>query len=301
MNIEGVDYSATPPGAAALKAAGKSFALRYLSRDSRGLTRGEYDDLVGNGFDVGLIFESTADRALDDYPAGMFDAEYSQEMINELMLPQKSPVYFTADFDAATWQLVTIDSYLNGAASVIGQPRIGIYGKFSVIEYCWLHGNARYFWQTSAWSGPYLSDHAHLYQYAYNHDINGTECDDVRALTEHWGQVSDYDASTFYPDPNLPDWYQRVEGQENPSQADWDGDRWYPVRANVKAIAGTYPYYEPNTHSPHTGDEITTGTKISVRWMFANEQHKWYANADGYYVASRFTPDLPIPQPRRER
>ena len=72
MNIvaEGVDYSTYPPGGAALKAAGKQFAVRYLADDWRGIgfqNPNEIADLKANGIELAVVYESAANRMLGGY------------------------------------------------------------------------------------------------------------------------------------------------------------------------------------------------------------------------------------------
>ena len=65
--IFGVDYSFGRPGAAALKAAGVKFVVRYvpyLGDGGKGLKRPEAEELHGAGIPVALVYESTAGRAL---------------------------------------------------------------------------------------------------------------------------------------------------------------------------------------------------------------------------------------------
>ena len=53
---EGVDYSFARPGGAALRAAGKSFAVRYVpyqGDQGKGLKADELSDLQANGIAVG--------------------------------------------------------------------------------------------------------------------------------------------------------------------------------------------------------------------------------------------------------
>ena len=132
---EGVDYSWARPGGAALKAAGKTFAVRYLLQDGqggKGLDRSEYDDLIANGIDVAVVYETYAARAKSGSAGGVEDAHAAQAALNALGLPNNMPIYFAVDYDAPESDQGVIDAYLRGAASVIGMDRVGVYAG------CWV-------------------------------------------------------------------------------------------------------------------------------------------------------------------
>lgn len=190
VRLDGVDYSHGYPGSAALNEAGQVFVCRYLAEDARGLTPEELADLTAGGIEVVVIYESVADRMLDGYAAGQSDAHYAQGLLVGLGLPAAMPIYFTADFDATPGQQAAIDAYLDGATSVIGLARVGVYGGYYVIERCVANQTAAWFWQTSAWSGGQVSVRNHLYQYAYDLEINGVACDRDLATQVNYGQAS---------------------------------------------------------------------------------------------------------------
>jgi hypothetical protein len=195
--IEGVDYSSGAPGSAALLAAGKHFVVRYLARDWRGITPQERAELESGGIEIAVVYESTEQRPLDGREAGADDARFAQDVLVGIGLPASMPIYFAADWDFSEDQQPAIDDYLRGCADSIGADRVGIYGGYHVIGRCHDNGTAKWFWQTSAWSGGMLQPWAHLYQYAYNVWINGTNCDACQALRDNYGQ-----ASTFVPGVN---------------------------------------------------------------------------------------------------
>src|SRR5215208_4820788 len=191
VEIEGVDYSTTPPGSAALRAAGKKFVVRYLAHDSRGITPAELRELTAGGIDVAVVYESTENRASEGRDAGRADAARSQTTLTEAGLPKGMPIYFAVDFDASEDDQAAIDEYLRGAAEVIGANRIGVYGGYFVCKRCRDNGTARWLWQTYAWSGGNVLDGIHLYQYNnFGQNINGTDVDLTRALQENYGQAS---------------------------------------------------------------------------------------------------------------
>lgn len=186
---EGVDYSWARPGGAALAAAGKTFAVRYLyPGGGKGLTSGEVADLTANGIAVAVVFESGGAEALNGAGAGARDAQIAQGQLAACGLPATMPVYFAVDFDANGGQLSAIDDYLNGAGSVLGQARVGVYGSYAVTTHCRASGSAPWSWQTYAWSAGQVDAGANLYQYLNGQNINGG-VDYVRSLTADFGQV----------------------------------------------------------------------------------------------------------------
>lgn len=192
--LEGVDYSWGRPDPAALKAAGKHFAVRYVDypgAGGKGLTLPEMQALNAAGLSVVLVFETTADRALEGWAAGNEDAARAKLEMNKLWLPFDMPCYFAVDFDAQDSQMPQIQAYFDGVEHILGADRVGVYGSKRVIDY--FAPQFRYLWQTYAWSGGLLSDEATLYQYENGVTLAGAEVDLNQAYMEDYGQ---------YPRPN---------------------------------------------------------------------------------------------------
>ncbi len=61
------------------------------------------------------------------HQAGLADARHADAVVTALGMPGV-PVYFAADWDAGQADQPAISAYLDGAASVIGRRRTGIYG-----------------------------------------------------------------------------------------------------------------------------------------------------------------------------
>lgn len=187
-----VDYPWQHPGGGALKASGVQGVVRYLSHDaSKTLQRPEADDLWSHGIPMAVVFEDMATRAQDGRQAGVNDAQVAMQMLGgqrsgytNLEMPNTRPIYFACDFDA---QWVDVAPYYAGAASVLGQDRVGVYGGLAVITgaanagYGWL-------WQTVAWSGGQWHPKATLRQELGETTINGVQCDVNDHQAEDWGQ-----------------------------------------------------------------------------------------------------------------
>lgn len=190
MTTFGVDYAWGRPGPAALKAAGAHFACRYLSHDTTGknLTRAEADQLSKARIALVVVWESGAQRALSGHAAGAADARAALSQAQACGMPAGRPIYFAVDFDATAGQQATINAYLDGAASVLGRARVGLYAGYYVIKRAFDAHKITWGWQTYAWSGGHWDSRAQLQQYSNNHKIGGVGLDYDRAMTSDYGQ-----------------------------------------------------------------------------------------------------------------
>lgn len=187
-SIPGVDYAWSHPGGAALEAAGKAFACRYLSPDStKNITRTEADDLAAHGIWAVVVWEATTNRALGGKTAGIADAKTAVTQATAAGMPSSRPIYFAVDFDATAGQQAAINAYLDGAASVIGKSRVGIYGGYYPVKRALDAGHATWAWQTIAWSGGQWDPRAVIRQGAQK-TINGVSCDLNTATADDYGQ-----------------------------------------------------------------------------------------------------------------
>jgi peptidoglycan hydrolase-like protein with peptidoglycan-binding domain len=184
---EGIDFSWARPGGAAIKAAGKEFVMRYLYPDGqggKGLDADEVADYRANGLLIGVVYESSATRALSGFAAGVADANTAAGQLGALGMAG-TPVYFGVDFDV-TDQQAAVNDYINGAASVLTFAGTGVYGEFSVVEAC-VGTSCAYGWQTYAWSGRAVSSKAAVYQYLNGQTLNGGGVDYCRNLKDDFG------------------------------------------------------------------------------------------------------------------
>lgn len=189
--IVGVDYSWARPGGAALAAVGYQFAVRYVpypGHSGKGLTVAELMDLHEHGIAVALVFESTAERPLGGYEAGVYDAMATVKACDALGWPDGRPVYFAVDFDIQPAQYPALTGYMQGVVSVLGVARVGVYGGIRALEHCAANGLATWFWQALAWSGGRRFKGRHMYQYLNGQTVNGGEVDLNAAYFEDYGQ-----------------------------------------------------------------------------------------------------------------
>lgn len=185
----GVDYAWGKPGPAALRAAGAKFVCRYLSNDTgKNLSVSEAKSLSAAGIDIVVVWETTAQRALAGKAAGASDAKAAEAQAKACGMPAGRPIYFAVDWDATEGQQSKINAYLDGAASVLGTARVGIYGGYYPVKRALDGGHATWAWQTLAWSGGQWDSRAHIQQYSNGHRIAGVGCDYNHAIKADYGQ-----------------------------------------------------------------------------------------------------------------
>jgi glycoside hydrolase-like protein len=178
--VRGLDYSAGVPKAAAVKAAGFDFVIRYTGTPGRrkNITPGEYRDMTANGIGVALVFENRAGDALAGRAAGARNARGALDDARSFGWPDDRPIYMAVDQDITTEsQMRTVVEYLRGAGDVLGVDRVGVYGEADVVDRAQRDNVARWFWQTKAWSRKRLSPHAHVVQQTETVRVDGVECD----------------------------------------------------------------------------------------------------------------------------
>lgn len=197
---KGIDYAFSPhPPASAIRDAGFGFVCRYMSpmtaNDGNGknLLASELTQLRAAGLSVVVVEESTAGRMRSGHSAGVADAQHANAVTAALGMGGV-PVYFACDFDATENDQSLINAYLDGAASVIGHARTGIYGGYYPVKRALDAGKAAYAWQTSAWSGGQWDSRAHIRQQG-SVRVGGVTVDLDEATAADYGQ---------HPRPSAP-------------------------------------------------------------------------------------------------
>jgi hypothetical protein len=197
----GLDSTSEVP-TAAHRAAGSSFALRYLARETwKVLTADEVRNYRAAGIGVAVVFEDAANNSLLGYGQGKADAEFAANQARALGMPSGRPIFFAVDFDTAGSPQRT-DSYFDGVAAVLGHKASGPYGGYEVVRHQFDRG-FQWGWQTYAWSGSALDCRAQLYQYSNSHYVGAVGVDFDHAYYDdygQWGAVSN-------PDPYHYDWF----------------------------------------------------------------------------------------------
>jgi hypothetical protein len=197
---EGIDYSfGQGLSAGAIKSGGKAFVCRYLAYlpNSKCINRAEFDNLVKAGLKVVLVWEQSGTDCKRGHAGGVADAREADRQATALGA-HGAVIYFApCDYDAPPGDQPLINSYLDGAASVIGHGRTGMYGGFWPLSRAFDGRHCAYGWQTYAWSGTNVDRRASLYQYHNGVRFGPAEVDLDKTINGH----ADYGQ---WPRPTAP-------------------------------------------------------------------------------------------------
>lgn len=186
---EGYDYSYSRPSVANLKTGKAEFVCRYLSNTAgKNITKAEATALHNAGIAIVLVWETGSNSALNGYNAGKNHASIAKKQAHEIEFPDDRPIYFAVDFDATETDQKKINSYLNGAASVLGENRVGIYGGYWPVSRALDAKTAKWAWQTYAWSGGKWDSRAHIRQYENGYKLANHDVDRNRSMKTDYGQ-----------------------------------------------------------------------------------------------------------------
>ena len=189
----GIDYSFNPhPSVSAMKHAGVQFAGRYISanpaNDANGknLTPPECRALLAAGISIIMVVEEGAAMMLGGHAGGVAAARHADAVVKALGM-ENMPVYYAADFDATPAQQQPINAFLDGAASVTGRSRVGLYGGYYPVKRALDAGKCKYAWQTIAWSGGQWDTRAHVRQ-GLSFALDGASVDHDTGMFPDYGQ-----------------------------------------------------------------------------------------------------------------
>jgi Domain of unknown function (DUF1906) len=157
------DYSfADPkPKPESFKPAGYDVVLRYVSHTpGKNLSHDEAKALRQAGLSVGLVWETSADRATEGESAAEQDRVSAEALAADIGYPKTCVIFYAVDEDVSP---DAVNNYFAGLAKTATHP-VGVYGSLRVCEGMRDEGHVTYLWQTEAWSGTDVSKHAHIYQ-----------------------------------------------------------------------------------------------------------------------------------------
>lgn len=273
--VDVLDYSASWPPPAAVRAGGYVGVVRYIGTPGRGknLTAAEARAMLSAGIPVGLVYEEGAGWMRGGSAAGVQAARRALADAKDCGVGVRC-VYFAADFDViAAGEMAAIEQCLDGAAGVLGRARVGVYGEADVIDACLSAGHATWGWQTRAWSRGRVSTRAHLLQQIGAVHPGGVECDRSTVLRPDWGQWPAPDGTTT----NLED---DVSAEDVWKQS-------IPVPANAKQLFARPAYTAaellmgPNIRGAQLAQTVTaqgkqitelTGTVTGLTQLLAAQQ-----------------------------
>lgn len=190
--MKGIDFAWGGPRGqlATVKSLGYGFIARYLSTDSsKNLALSEKNSALANGLGIVVVWETGATRVLGGHAAGVSDAQAADAEARALGLTG-IPIYFACDFDATAADQAAINAYLDGAASVIGRARVGLYAGYYPIKRAFDAGKITFGWQTYAWSGGQWDSRAQLRQVQNSISVLGFDCDLDVNMAANYGQFN---------------------------------------------------------------------------------------------------------------
>lgn len=199
----GIDFSFSRVPAAVAARNGHAFAVSYLTDQNSGhrVKQWRADEIAAYraaGLGVAAVWQGGFDDRTvawrGGYDRGRADASKAAVESGRLGRPEGAagrPVYFAVDFDVSEAELGSVSAYFDGIASIFDVPNIGVYGGRRVIEWAMASGKARWFWQSSAWSGGRQVPGIHLFQRLHNVKLEGYDVDVNDALNADYGQWFD--------------------------------------------------------------------------------------------------------------
>jgi len=197
-----IDYAWARPDPAAIRAAGYTAVLRYLSADpTKNLSAAEAAALLEAGLGIGLIWETTAQRSQSGAEAGAADGEAAVAQARALGFPAGGLLLANlGDFAAAAADLAEIHDYYYAFRRVprfVYQP--GGYGTGWLIDQLVAAGAIGVWWQNAmddqGVSGSVVSQHASIYQ----------RVTPSRAIAG--SQAADFDEDVYGFGPAEPAWW----------------------------------------------------------------------------------------------
>lgn len=179
-----VDYSYARPSPSSLVTSGYIGAIRYLSHEpSKDLQPAERDALFAAGLSIGLVWETTANRALSGFSAGQADGAEANNRADALGWPRSKALIYAVDFGAQGSQMVAIRNYFKGVKSVSARP-VGVYGSYYVLQDLAAYEPVHCYWQCAAWSGKAASGGVYIPDYGYAVNLSKNAC-----LFQYYGSV----------------------------------------------------------------------------------------------------------------
>ena len=190
---KGLDYAFKPhPSIAAIKSYGAGWVGRYVSSYAPNDTNGknlvppEKSDLLGAGIRIILFVEEGASAMRGGRAVGVAHAQHAAAVAKALGM-DGIPFYYCCDYDAPESDQTAINAYMDGAISVHGLARTGIYGGYHVVKRVLDAKKAHYACQTIAWSGGQWDPRANIRQGPVVH-VGGASCDADDSRTPDYGQ-----------------------------------------------------------------------------------------------------------------
>lgn len=168
-------------------------------RTNKGLSREEATGYLNSGKSIFQIYEADGKELLGGFQAGVEAAKAAEAYRVAAGLPACA-VYFNVDYNAPDEDLPAILAALDGAASVIGLDRVGLYAGYYIIKAAFDAGKIKWGFQTYAWSRKVNSEPIHWDERAQLRQwSNGQWGDSVDFV---WAMAPEYGQNPVVPKPN---------------------------------------------------------------------------------------------------
>ena len=184
---------------------GVTFVPRYLwnplyqdGRINKGISRAEHQAYMAAEINVPLIYEEDGTELKGGFTAGVKAAQEAERHRLREGIPAR-PVYFNVDYEAPESDYPAILAALDGAASVIGLQRVGLYGPWGIIRAAFDAGKIAFGMQCYAWSHGQWDPRAQLRQ--WSNGQWGDAVDFQWAMADEYGQTP-VTVPTPNPDPD---------------------------------------------------------------------------------------------------
>ena len=149
-----------------IKAKGITTVIRYVGQPywPKNLKKDEAKALLRAGVNIGFVYETSAGWMAGGHNAGVKAAKDSRSHIVSYLGTKEDDWVLYLACDTDTLPNSTVVSCLNGAASVLGKNRVGLYGGYGAIAAAKRAGY-KHLWQTTAWSYGKRVKGINLFQY----------------------------------------------------------------------------------------------------------------------------------------
>lgn len=192
-----LDYSGGAIRGAAIRAAGYAGAIRYVDTPANAgqkhVRPAEYADLTAAGCQVHLVFEVGTGDMLGGRQAGIANA--TRAVAGATWVGHTGLIFMACDMHLTAAQIPTALAYIDGAATVLGTGRTGVYGFTELITAARAGGHGAVFWQCGV--NPGSVSGVHLWQ---RNDgtvqVGGVQCD-INEQYQPIGSTDWFDMATI--------------------------------------------------------------------------------------------------------
>lgn len=173
--FKGYDTSFQPPTATCMYADGFRWVLGYVGPGSdKFITPALRDEYHAAGLNIGFLVEGSEGDVLQGYHMGVTHANLALSQATALGAPVQDCVFtFAADIDITPSNIDQAIPYFQGANSVVGVARTGVYGDTDIIARLHDQHLASFFFLTAARSWDTAPVETYIDIFQVQNGING--------------------------------------------------------------------------------------------------------------------------------